>query len=157
MPCCSSCSPGSSRVINYQQGQGAPSCLMRHGMHLASNWSAQCACSLGAVTLGASISPRTASSTGSKLLGTQPLMTWTQQRTETSTQGLLALHRRIRSSRHSSASSLSWSGSCSLSQGKSHPGQQMQVTCPQYHPCRGTGSRYLQGKSWPSPIILVAP
>ena len=51
-----------------------------------------------------------------------------------STPGLLTSHKRIRSSRHSSANSLSWSSSCSLSQGKPHPSQQMQVTCPQDHP-----------------------
>ena len=61
-------------------------------------------------------------------------MTWTQQRMETSAPGLHSLHRRIRSSRCSSASSLSWSGSCSLSQSKSHSNQGMQVTCLQYHP-----------------------
>ena len=96
-----------SRVTSYLQGQGAPSCSTRHHMHLALNWSAQCTCSLGAVTLRARISPRTASSASINPLGTQPQMTWTQQRMGMSTPGLLTLHRRIRSSRYSSASSLS--------------------------------------------------
>ena len=84
---CSSCS---LPIQGHQlpKGQGAPSCLTRHCICLASNQSAQYACSLVAVTLRTSISQMTASSTGSKLLGTQPLMTWTQQKTGTSTPGL---------------------------------------------------------------------
>ena len=96
-----------SRVISYQQRQGAPSGLTRHCMCPALNQSAQCACSLGAVTLRANISPRTTSSAGNKPPGTQPQTTWTQQKMGTSTLGLLTLHRRIRSSRCSSAISLS--------------------------------------------------
>ena len=57
-----------SRVTSYQCGQGVPFCLMRHCMCPDSNRSALCTCSLGPVTPGTSISPRTASSAGSKPL-----------------------------------------------------------------------------------------
>ena len=84
---------------------------MRHCTCPASQQSAQCACSLGAVTLRGSIFPRTASSAINNPLGTQLQTIWTQQRMGMSTPGLLTLHRRIGSSRCSSASSLSLAAS----------------------------------------------
>ena len=117
-------------------------------MFPALNQNAHCACSLGLVILKACRSSRTSYSAGNSHQGTQPQMTWTQGKMGTSTPGLPTLCRRIKSSRHSSASSWIQSCSCCPNQARLHPNQQMQVPCTPFNPQVGILGPVPKGQVW---------